>query len=459
MKCKIDLTKSLDVDNYSLTMGNRVIFKSPFINIDVKDGGKDTSYEVENYKNESIETIFQSFLDSFLITNDGDFKNNYLFTHSLIKGIENGDIEIIGDRHKFNSLMNRIVEYEKKESNFLFLLGGLYTYISNKKININVADIKLKHTDNKISIIFSKHDSFNKQERVEYNIGDTTVKLYWKTPETGKESVVHDDVSLYISKVKFKEVEKELNDLFLFETPVEFEQPDLSNIAQEISEFGALMRSFLSVGVRNNNFENAEAFRYTYNNGVLLNYSPKERIFIGREFGLITIYNEETKGSRTVSISDENTWKNINKPELSEPLIAIHYMANELNRGTLRRRNILLDYVFNLKEYLIKRLDLQNEFLGDVLLTFGRVDDKEFFFKLTFDEEKYIKFTYNGLLKADFYKGVELIEGIFINSSVLLRSNILPYVDKHNSNNDVFKTFSTKITTFQKYLNILNKYK
>ena len=307
MKCRIDLTSCENVDNYSIIMGNRVIFISPKLEFSVEDGGKNSDYTLENNGNHDLNFIYESFIESFLISNDSDFKKKYLSDHSLEKSIESGEVVIIGDKPKFDNTMSKLREFEKTESNFLSLLQGLYTYMSNKKININVSDIHIKHENNGIILIFSKYDMFNKEERVEYNIGDTTAKFYWKEPGKESESMVNDDISLYISKVKFKEVEKELNELFQFSEPVVFNQPDLSNIAQEISEFNALIRSFLTVGVRNDNFENAEAFRYTFDNGVLVNFNEKIRVFIGREFGMITLSNEETKGSRVISISDERS--------------------------------------------------------------------------------------------------------------------------------------------------------
>lgn len=456
MKCRIDLTSCENVDNYSIIMGNRVIFKSPNLEFSVEDGGKNSDYTLENNGNHDLNFIYQSFIESFIISNDSDFKKKYLSDHSLEKSIESGEVVVIGDKSKFDTTMSKLRDFEKTESNFLSLLQGLYTYMSNKKININVSDIHIKHENNGIILIFSKYDMFNDRERVEYNIGDTTAKFYWKESGKESESMVNDDISLYISKVKFKEVEKELNELFQFSEPVVFNQPDLSNIAQEISEFNALIRSFLTVGVRNDNFENAEAFRYTFDNGVLVNFNEKIRVFIGREFGMITLSNEETKGSRVISISDERSWKNLNMPELSDPLIAIHYMANELNHSKLIKNNILLDHIENLEKYVTRKLNLENEFSGNYLLTFSKINETEFMFKLSFNDTHYIKVIYNGLLKMEYYINDELNEGIYINNTIMNNANNT--INNKYNNIDSVKIFSEKTENFRKYLNMLNKY-
>ena len=153
---------------------------------------------------------------------------------------------------------------------------------------------------------------------------------------------------------------------------------------------------------------------------------------------------------------NEASWKNLNMPELSDPLISIHYMANELNHSKLIKNNILLDHISNLEKYVTRKLNLENEFSGDYLLTFNKINETEFIFKLTFNDTHYIKVIYNGLLKMEYYINDELNEGIYINNSIM--NNASNTINNKYNNVDSVKFFSEKMENFRKYLNMLNKY-
>lgn len=453
MKYKIDISKSLDINNYALVMGNRVIFKSPNISIAIKDGGKDTEYELNNPKNSPLETINQEILDLFLLTNDNNTRSNYISEHTIEKGIESNDIELIGDRAKYDNLMNRLKEYEKSESELLILLRGLYTYTTSKEVNINVQDIRFKLTGNKLAILLSKNDTLENESYLEYNIGDTTIKLNWK--ENGKDKVVQDDISLYIAKVKFKKLEKELNDLFELEPKLEFEQPDLTQISNEMSEFDALIKSFLTVGVSKTGFVNAAAFSYTFNNGVAVNLNESETIFIGRHFGMITISNKETKSSRSISIRDDLYWKSYNKPEVSKPLQAIYFMANELskNNDTYNRVNSgLIYFLTELEKDLVDKMNLSDTNLVDPIITFSRISDNAFKFIYTYNQHYKIELTYDNLLKATLYNDNNEEEGILISKEHITR------ISNRNIYKDIVKDIVSKLEEFRNQLNILHQY-
>lgn len=453
MKYKIDISKSLDINNYALVMGNRVIFKSPNISIAIKDGGKDTEYELNNPKNSPLETINQEILDLFLLTNDNNTRSNYISEHTIEKGIESNDIELIGDRAKYDNLMNRLKEYEKSESELLILLRGLYTYTTSKEVNINVQDIRFKLTGNKLAILLSKNDTLENESYLEYNIGDTTIKLNWK--ENGKDKVVQDDISLYIAKVKFKKLEKELNDLFELEPKLEFEQPDLTQISNEMSEFDALIKSFLTVGVSKTGFVNAAAFSYTFNNGVAVNLNESETIFIGRHFGMITISNKETKSSRSISIRDDLYWKSYNKPEVSKPLQAIYFMANELdiNSDIYNRGNSgLVYFLTELGKDLVDKMNLGDTNLVDPIITFSRISDNAFKFIYTYNQHYKIELTYDNLLKATLYNDNNEEEGILISKEHITR------ISNRNIYKDIVKDIVSKLEEFRNQLNILHQY-
>lgn len=453
MKYKIDISKSLDINNYALVMGNRVIFKSPNISIAIKDGGKDTEYELNNPKNSPLETINQEILDLFLLTNDNNTRSNYISEHTIEKGIESNDIELIGDRAKYDNLMNRLKEYEKSESELLILLRGLYTYTTSKEVNINVQDIRFKLTGNKLAILLSKNDTLENESYLEYNIGDTTIKLNWK--ENGKDKVVQDDISLYIAKVKFKKLEKELNDLFELEPKLEFEQPDLTQISNEMSEFDALIKSFLTVGVSKTGFVNAAAFSYTFNNGVAVNLNESETIFIGRHFGMITISNKETKSSRSISIRDDLYWKSYNKPEVSKPLQAIYFMANELdiNSDIYNRVNSgLVYFLTELEKDLVDKMNLSDTNLVDPIITFSRISDNAFKFIYTYNQHYKIELTYDNLLKATLYNDNNEEEGILISKEHITR------ISNRNIYKDIVKDIVSKLEEFRNQLNILHQY-
>lgn len=453
MKYKIDISKSLDINNYALVMGNRVIFKSPNISIAIKDGGKDTEYELNNPKNSPLETINQEILDLFLLTNDNETRRNYISEHTVEKGIESNDIELIGDRVKYDNLMNRLKEYEKSESELLILLRGLYTYTTSKEVNINVQDIRFKLTGNKLAILLSKNDTLENESYLEYNIGDTTIKLNWK--ENGKDKVVQDDISLYIAKVKFKKLEKELNDLFELEPKLEFEQPDLTQISNEMSEFDALIKSFLTVGVSKTGFVNAAAFSYTFNNGVAVNLNESETIFIGRHFGMITISNKETKSSRSISIRDDLYWKSYNKPEVSKPLQAIYFMANELdiNSDIYNRGNSgLVYFLTELGKDLVDKMNLGDTNLVDPIITFSRISDNAFKFIYTYNQHYKIELTYDNLLKATLYNDNNEEEGILISKEHITR------ISNRNIYKDIVKDIVSKLEEFRNQLNILHQY-
>lgn len=456
MKCKINLTNALNIDNLTLTMGNRVIFCCPNIDMEIEDGGQNTAYLVSNKYNNSVEDIYKTFLDSFLITTNEEFKKEYHTSHTVEKDLENGNLVIEGDKVKFNSLMSRIKEYEKLDSELLALLQGLYNYISTKNINININDINLKLNNNKLLIIFSKNDSLTREERIEYNIGDTVVKILWKYND--KFAEVNDDISLYIAKVKFKKLEKELNDLFELETKLEFDQPDLSGISQEMNEFDALLRSFLTVGVNKDGFVNAAAFRYTYNNGVMVKVNENESIFIGRHFGVISFNNKATKSTRSISILDDRIWKSLNRPEIYEPLKAIYDMSKELDftNNFYNNKDGIIYTLRNLGEFSLKKLLPDDAVrLLDPVITFSRTNDTEFKFIYTYNENYKMFLTYNGLLKIDIYKNDTLIEGIYISDNIL----ILVSTDKsRKQTKNPLESIIGKFESFRTNLNILSKY-
>ena len=459
MKYKIDISKSLDINNYSLVMGNRVIFKAPNISIAIKDGGKDTEYELNNPKNSPLETINQELLDLFLLTNDNDTRRNYISEHTIEKGIESNDIELIGDRAKYDNLMNRLKEYEKSESELLNLLRGLYTYTTSKEVNINVQDIRFKLTGNKLAILLSKNDTLENEAYLDYNIGNTTIKLNWK--ENGKDKTVQDDISLYIAKTKFKKLEKELNELFDLEPKLEFEQPDLTQISNEISEFDALIKSFLTVGISKTGFVNAAAFSYTFNNGVAVNLIKDETIFIGRHFGMITINNKETKSSRSISIRDDLYWKSFNRPEVSKPLQAIYFMANELNINSdiyNRASRGLIYFLTELGKDLLSKMASDNTIrILDPVINFARISDNAFKFIYTYNEHYKLELTYDNLLKATLYNDNNEEEGMLVSKTHLLRV-ATRNLDNGFKDRDLMKDTISKLEEFRNHLNILHQY-
>ena len=459
MRYKIDISKSLDINNYSLVMGNRVIFKAPNIDVTIKDGGKDTNYELNNPKNSTLEVINQEILDLFLLTNDNDTRRNYLAENSVEKGLENNNLELVGDKVKYDALMTRLKEYERKDSELLNLLRGIYTYTTSKEVNINVQDIRFKLTGNKLAILLSKNDTLENESYLDYNIGDTTIKLNWK--ENGKDKTVQDDLSLYIAKVKFKKLEQELNELFDLEPKLEFEQPDLTQISKEISEFDALIKSFLTVGINKNGFTNAAAFSYTFNNGVAVNLNANETIFIGRHFGIITISNKETKSSRSISIRDDLYWKSYNKPEVSEPLQAIYFMANELNINNDyydRVNSGLIYFLIELGKDLVDKMVPDNTIrLIDPVITFTKVSDNSFKFIYTYNEHYKMEITYDNLLKATLYNDNNEEEGILISKNYITKI-ATRNLEKGFRGRDVTKDTISKFEEFRSQLNILNKY-
>ena len=457
MRYKIDLTNALDISKYKLTMGNRVIFKSPNIPITIKDGGKDTEYEIENIKNLDLENIHQQIISSFIISTDNDFKTRYMTEHSLDKSLVNGDLVLIGDKDKFNSLMSRIKEYEKADSELLKLLNVLYSYVSTKEINIDITDIMLKVEDGKLKIIFSKNDRFNNEENIEYVIGDTKVTINWKNKDSNKIEKVNDDVSIYIAKVKFNKLETEINDLFKFDTPLVFDKPDLSQIAREISEFKALINSFLTVGVGRNGFENATAFRYSFDNGVKVNIDEDIDIFIGRQFGIITLSFKKTKASRTVSIRDDSMWKSINRPDIEEPLKAIHELANELYMANNVYKNG--NFALLLKSLSVELIyDLADD--ADLkivvpLLTFERINEHSYKFIFTYNEDYKMELVYDGTILATLYKNGNIVDAKYVTTTILSNLSEISFSKKPE---EVLTDKIKKFERFRDNLNILHKY-
>jgi hypothetical protein len=312
-KTEMDLTNTLDPFKLKLEMGNRLFFSLPNIEISVDDGGEKSKYTIEDV-NDSFELskAYPAFLEKFIFSNDQNHRNNFFNEHTLERDIAAGILIVTPELNVINNYCRKLRNFDKETSQFNKLVQALYKYATTKKIVIDTQAICFKKEDTNVIIEFNKPFEPN-VTAIKHKIGDTKASAF------SNDITVEDDISLYLAGIDYEKLEQEIKTLF--GDTITSEKPDLSHIQSDLSDMQKLIQSFLTLEISSDrSVKSAASFRFSFDNGVLLNLSEDETLELGREFGQLILINKRTNVETRLPLSRA---RSINRPNIVESIIAM----------------------------------------------------------------------------------------------------------------------------------------
>lgn len=362
-KTEMDLTNTLDPFKLKLEMGNKLFFRLPDIEIKVDDGGEKSKYTIENVDHTiEMSKMYAAFLDKFIFSNDQSYRDTFFNEHTLQRDIANGLLTVTPDLNTINTYCNKLRNFDKETSQLNKLLQALYKYSTTKKIVIDTEAINFKKEEN--NVIVEINQPITGTVGLKHKIGETKATI------KGNETTLEDDISLYLAGINYNKLEEELQTIF--GDTITTNKPDLSDIKHDLSDMQKLIQSFLSLEISTNReTKGASSFRFSFDNGVMLNLSEDETLELGREFGQIILYNKRTNTETRLPLSRA---RSINRPNIVEPIIAMRALYLLFVDGSITLLDVLLKaiqtkdnqvsngiFTFKLNEQLQPELNLSTE--------------------------------------------------------------------------------------------------
>ena len=331
-KTQMDLTNTLDPFKLKVEMGNKLFFKLPNIEIIVEDGGEKSRYLIEELNHRfDISVIYFKFLRNFIFSNDQTFISTFFSQHTLENDIQSKLVTLSHPLEDINSYGSKLYHFDKEASQLNKLFQALYKYCTTKKILIDIQDIGFKKENNAVIIEINR---LNEPNVVTFMHQIGTTKAVIIHSENTKEL---DDISLYLAGINYNKLEEELKTIF--GDTITTEKPNLSNIQQDLSDMQKLIQSFLTLEISTNrSVKNASSFRYSYDNGVILNISEDETVEIGREFGQLIFFNKKTNSETRIPLFKSDI---VDKPAIIEPIKAMRTLYTLFTNGILTFLDVL----------------------------------------------------------------------------------------------------------------------